>query len=86
MSEDFKRTTRRAVLGAGAGLIAVATATAARAQDAKVPQSAVQYQTSPKDGQRCDACVNWQPPNACKIVEGNIVPQGYCVAFAPKGS
>jgi hypothetical protein len=43
----------------------------------------VQYQTTPKDGNRCDACVNWEAPNGCKIVSGKIEPTGWCIAFAP---
>lgn len=50
----------------------------------KIDQKLVQYQDQPKDGNECDKCVNWQPPNACKIVTGNINPHGWCVAFAPK--
>ena len=38
----------------------------------------------PKDGAECDKCVNWVAPNACKIVEGQINPKGWCVAYAPK--
>jgi len=46
----------------------------------------VQYQQTPKDGQQCSLCVNWQPPNACKVVAGTINPNGWCVAFAPKSA
>jgi hypothetical protein len=84
VSEISKGATRRAILHGSLGLLALAGT--ARAEDSKVPQSAVAYQNSPKDGQKCELCANWQPPNACKIVAGTISPQGYCVAFAPKGS
>ena len=85
MADDFGKT-RRDVLRTGvavatAGLIAAGSA---RAQDQKIEQSLVQYQNMPKDGAECDKCVNWQPPNACKIVAGSINPKGWCVAFAPK--
>jgi hypothetical protein len=50
----------------------------------KIAQNLVQYQTSPKDGAKCNLCVNWVEPNACKIVAGTINPEGWCVAFAPK--
>jgi hypothetical protein len=30
--------------------------------------------------------VNFVAPNACKVVKGVISPNGWCVAFAPKGS
>ena len=50
----------------------------------KIAQAQVQYQTMPKDGAKCSACVNWVAPNACQIVAGTINPNGWCVAFAPK--
>ena len=62
----------------------VLVAASARAQDAKIAQELVQYQDKPKDGQRCDGCSQWAPPNACVIVAGNIAPEGWCVAWAPK--
>jgi len=78
--------TRRGVMRTGLGLIAgtTALASAARADDDKIGKELVQYQTTPKNGQECDACVNWLAPAACKIVEGQINPKGWCVAFAPK--
>jgi len=36
------------------------------------------------DAEGCDGCVNFQPPNACKFVEGNISPSGWCQLFAAK--
>ena len=86
---DLNNTSRRGILKSGLGLLAAtatvaATATSARAQDQKIGQALVQYQPGPKDGLVCNKCVNWVAPNACKIVEGNINPQGWCVAYAPK--
>jgi hypothetical protein len=60
-------------------------AVAARAQD-KIEPKMVQYQTTPKDGAKCSTCVNWEPPNACKIVSGTIDPNGWCIAYAPKNA
>ncbi len=84
MDQNVK--TRRAMMKSGlmlatAGVVVAGTA---RAQDQKIEQSLVQYQEMPKDGAECDKCVNWVPPNACKIVAGTINPKGWCVAFAPK--
>jgi hypothetical protein len=83
--------TRRRVLRAGfavAGSAATAAAVpwaGAVAQD-KIAPAQLQYQATPKDGQRCDKCVNWEAPNACKLVAGTIAPSGWCIAFAPKES
>jgi hypothetical protein len=82
-----ERISRRVVLtGTALALGAVATAAAAthaRAQQ-KVSQADAKYQAQPKDGQQCDACVQFQAPNACKLVDGNIAPAGWCQLFAAK--
>jgi hypothetical protein len=80
---------RRGILRTGlAALAGGVLATGARAQSAgdKVEQSVVQYQATPNDGNKCSICVNFVAPNACKVVAGTISPNGWCVAFAPKGS
>ncbi len=82
-----RRTVLKSALSLVCGTAAMAaSASRAWAQDAKLAQNVVQYQTSPKDGAQCSGCVNFQPPNACAIVSGQIVPNGWCVAFAPKAS
>lgn len=84
---EFDQKTRRGILRAGLTIVAGTTiaAASARAQDAeKIAQELVQYQDKPKDGAKCSACAQWQPPAACAIVAGKISPEGWCVAFAPK--
>jgi High potential iron-sulfur protein len=79
--------TRRIVLRAGLGMAAAGVAGMAMTQPAqaqKIAKEVVLYQDSPKNGQECDKCTNWQPPNACTIVDGTISPHGWCGAFAPK--
>ena len=82
-------TTRRRVLkgtlAAIGGMAGVAAMTQAKAQE-KIAQAMVQYQTTPKDGNKCSACVNYDAPNGCKIVAGTIAPDGWCIAYAPKES
>jgi hypothetical protein len=48
----------------------------ARAQ--KVSKELAQYQDSPKDGQKCAECTFFEKPNACKAVDGDISPEGWC--------
>jgi hypothetical protein len=65
------KTTRRALLRAGAGAIGAFSLLAIGsrgAQAAKVSQSAVGYQWSPKGNQKCAACRMFVAPNACKQV------------------
>ena len=81
-SNKTRRSVIRGSFAVAAGSLMLATQ--AKAQDQKIGQALVQYQAMPKDGAECDKCVNWVAPNACKIVEGQINPKGWCVAYAPK--
>jgi hypothetical protein len=47
-------------------------------------QSAVRYQATPKDGKQCSDCKLFVPPNACKNVEGEIAPAGWCALWVKK--
>jgi hypothetical protein len=76
---------RRSLLKGFAALAGVAVLSLnKKAAAAKVPQSAVQYQDKPKGEQRCDNCAQWEPPNACKVVEGKIAPEGWCAIWVKK--
>ena len=85
---DCQRISRRGVLITGAAFsLGAATAAAVVSQAAaqqKISQADAKYQTTPKGNQRCDGCANFQPPNACKFVDGNISPGGWCQLFAAK--
>jgi hypothetical protein len=74
---------RVATYGAGAAIIQGFGSNVATAQ-AKAAQTAVSYQGKPKGTQQCDGCNLFQPPNACKTVEGEISPQGWCSLFTKK--
>jgi hypothetical protein len=76
--------TRRQTMQAGFAVVGGVVAASAQAQE-KLAQAAVQYQATPKDGNKCSTCVNFEAPAACKIVAGSISPNGWCVAYAPKG-
>jgi hypothetical protein len=71
---------RGAVRAAGAAAILGSTANRAAA---KISQAAVAYQPQPNGDKRCDRCAQFQPPNACKIIDGTISPQGWCKVFVP---
>ncbi len=61
------------------------TEAAAPAEAAKVSQASVQYQDQPKGDQQCSGCMHFiSESNACKLVEGQISPQGWCVLWAKK--
>jgi hypothetical protein len=58
----------------GIGLATVVTKEAS----AKVAQKLVAYQDTPKGDQNCANCKLFEPPNACKSVDGVIKPSGWC--------
>jgi len=82
-----ERISRRVVLtGTALALGAAASAAAVTCASAqqKVSQETAKYQAQPKDGQQCDGCVQFQAPNGCKLVDGNIAATGWCLLFAAK--
>ena len=84
----MKDTTRRAALRgfvtAGLGVAAVAAASSGASAQEKMDQQTVQYQNQPKDGNKCGMCAHFVAPNQCKLVAGNISPEGWCLLYAPK--
>ena len=82
------RASRRKVLRAGmAGLAAMGTAIAMAGRvhaQAKISPKLVQYiEVSRKPSQNCANCAQFIVPNACKIVQGEIAPAGWCVSWGP---
>jgi hypothetical protein len=86
--QDRQETVSRRVMLTGTALAlgAAATGTAAiRAQaQQKISQANAKYQDHPNGTQECDGCIQFQAPNACKIVEGPINPKGWCQFFGAK--
>jgi len=76
------RFSRRSLLGSAVGATGVLAATlnSALAQP-KISKVAVNYQDHPDGEKRCDKCIQFQPPDACKVVDGSISPQGSCRIF-----
>ena len=84
LNEAFATLSRRSLLrgaAAAAGILG-ATSNLAEAQP-KISKVAVNYQDHPDGDKRCDKCAQFQPPDACKMVEGTISPQGSCRIFTP---
>jgi len=78
---------RRLLLRATVGTLGVAAVIAAPAEPAsaviKISQAAVAYQDHPVGDKRCGKCLQFQPPDSCKMVDGTISPQGFCRIFTP---
>jgi hypothetical protein len=47
----------------------------------KMSQKAARYQDDPKNGQECDKCKFFESPHSCKVVDGTISPEGWCVLY-----
>ena len=51
----------------------------------KMAQAAVQYQNHPSGEQSCSSCMHFIPETStCKLVEGQVSPQGWCMIWAKK--
>jgi hypothetical protein len=51
----------------------------------KVTQASVQYQSQPKGDQKCSDCQHFiAETQTCKLVEGQINPEGWCVLWLKK--
>jgi hypothetical protein len=87
MSAGFVPVCRRALLQYAvftAGGVAICGALPNPAAAApKISKKAVAYQDHPDGDKECAKCAQFQPPDACKMVEGSISPQGSCRIFVP---
>jgi len=95
MNDPAKDLTRAAfmqgaiVLPALAGLM---FASAAPASAAKGPKSQFKYQDKPNGSKKCSNCTFFiagksaTADGTCKIVDGSISPNGYCIAWSAKTS
>ena len=78
------------VLAAGAVAPQLSTSVSAAAEK-KLSKAAVKYQNTSNNGKDCDDCLQFIPgkiesaPGTCKVVEGEINPHGYCIAWVAKG-
>ncbi len=76
------------ILPALAGVIYAAASAPARA--AKGSKTQFKYQDKPNGSKKCSGCTFYIPgktataDGGCKIVEGSISPNGYCIAYSAK--
>ena len=78
---------RRALLqyavGAAGGVAICCALPTPAAAAPKISKAAVAYQDHPDGEKECAKCAQFQPPDACKVVESPISPQGSCRIFVP---
>lgn len=78
--------TRRTVLLAAASIAPVLSMAATTAEAGTMPQKAVMYQDTPKDGKQCSDCTFFIVPNSCKMVAGTIAATGWCNLWSKKAA
>ena len=86
--EKFPELTRRTLLQSGAGAagaLSLLGLSVRSANAAKVSKAAVAYQDSPKGDRNCANCRLFAAPGACKQVEGNVSPNGWCRIWSKAG-
>ena len=81
---DISRRIVLAGTAAAVGAVAAGAAATRASAQTKIKQADAKYQDHPNGNQQCDGCIQFQAPNACKIVDGNIDPKGWCQFFGPK--
>jgi hypothetical protein len=74
---------KSAVVLTGAACAGLITHREALAQG-KASKEAMHYQDHPNGDKKCSDCMQFVPPGSCKVVEGAISPNGYCIAFVKK--
>jgi hypothetical protein len=78
---------RRRLLQSAVGMIGIAATITVRPEPIsatiKISKAAVAYQDHPEGDKRCGKCRQFLSPDSCKLVEGQISPQGFCRIFAP---
>ena len=86
---DDRKRSRRSILKF-AGLLAGASLASGLpvARDApaqqKASKQAMKYQDKPNGDQKCANCLQFEAPKSCKVVAGDVSPNGYCIAWAKK--
>jgi len=73
----LRRTLVRASFSGGILGLAIVLAPAQR----KMSQAEPEYRDRPKNGLTCAACSLFRRPRSCEVVEGDIIPNGWCKFF-----
>jgi hypothetical protein len=75
---------RRVAMIAGATMVASVIPGERASAQQKVSKEAMKYQDKPNGDQRCSNCAQFVAPGSCKVVDGTISPDGYCIAWVKK--
>ena len=78
-----RRSRRQFFVAAACGTVAALLWPAPPAS-AKTSKAAAKYQDKPNGKQHCAICRFFEKPHSCRLVEGEISPEGWCRFFGPK--
>jgi hypothetical protein len=80
LSNPYPKLRRRSLLQAA---LSVASLLAGRSAGAlrQMSQAEAEYQDQPKNGFGCAACTLFRSPRSCRVVAGDISPNGWCKFF-----
>jgi hypothetical protein len=82
MATRIRRALIKGLIGGGAAAILGVGANCPLFGRDKMPKQDVDYQDNPKGIQMCATCSLFDPPTSCKIVEGDVSPNGWCKDYA----
>ncbi len=72
-------------VGAAAGILARSARADEEPSEAdKITHADAHYQLVPNGQQRCEICLQFEPPSHCRIVRAPIYPKGWCQYFAAR--
>jgi hypothetical protein len=78
----IRRSVIKAIMGGGAVAVFGIGANRLLLASDKIAKQDVDYQDSPKGLQMCATCSLFDPPASCKVVEGDVSPNGWCRSYA----
>ncbi len=80
----MRRNVLRGIVAAGCA-VCLQRAIAAEPQSGKMEKAQAKYQNGPNGDQQCSGCMHFMPgSNACKLVTGDISPNGWCTLWTAK--
>jgi hypothetical protein len=89
MGSSISRRSVLEIIPVAAASVAGRLASPARAQQEpgeaqKITHADAKYQSTPNGQQRCEICLQFEPPDHCKIVQSPIAANGWCQYFAAR--
>jgi hypothetical protein len=73
-----------AIAASASTQLATARAQAELSETQKITHADAKYQPTPNGQQRCEICLQFEPPDHCKIVRSPISATGWCQYFAAR--